>query len=282
MNIKKIAVIWKNSPDMIKYNQFLIQLIKSKLNDSEVNDYDGHKITEEDLADVNGVINLAGDGHFLNAARYILKPEQFMVGFTFDQSNSYGHYNKIRGTAETFIDFLERLNVGDVKQNRYKRLDVFINGKVVDIVLNEVWEKSVSGASLRHHVRINGVEGSYLHGGFGVSTASGRSGLVGRINPLEVDLSISSQAIIYRAMAWTTNYQEIIRERTKGISGDSIYDGIIPEGKSIFVTSNNRVGSAHIVCDGRHELLPNPRVYAFDKGSVLEVKQSEKDLLYVY
>lgn len=282
MNLNKIVIVWKNSPDMHEHNKSLVQLAQSILKDTEVKDHNGHEVTKEELVDADGVINIAGDGHYLNAARYLLKPEQFMAGFTLNDSTSHGHYNNIRGPVSKYIHFLERLKEGEVEQGRYQRLDVILDGESVDVVLNEVWEKSVSGSSLRHEVKINGAEGKYIHGGFGISTPSGRTGMVGRVNPLEIDLSLDPAAIIYRASRWTANYEDVVRERIKGMTGNSIYDGILPEEGSILVHSNNRPGSAHLVCDGRHELLPNPRIYDFDKDSVMEVRRSEKDLVYVY
>ncbi len=281
LNLEKLAVLWKESPDMSPHNEALLRLIRESLPDSDICDYNGHTITQDDLDNVDGVINLGGDGHFLNGARYLQQPEQFIVGFTYASSLSQGHYNLFRGDETRLQDLLRNLRSCRLAASLYQRLDVFLDGQKIDTVLNEVWEKSVSGSSLRHEVRINGTQGSYVHGGFGVATPSGRSGLVGRINPLEIDGDIPNDAVLYRACTWTTNYEEVLQERRKGFQGRSVYDGILPREKSIKVVSLNRDGSAHIVCDGRHELLPNPRVYAFDEGNVLEVKRSGHDLLYL-
>ena len=281
LNLEKLAVLWKESPDMSPHNESLLRLIRATLPDSEINDYNGHTITQDDLNNVSGVINIGGDGHFLNGARYLQQPDQFIVGFTYNHSLSQGHYNLFHGDQSGLQQLLENLRQGRVATSHYQRLDVFLDGEKIDTVLNEVWEKSVSGSSLRHEVKINGIHGSYVHGGFGVATPSGRSGLVGRINPLGIDTDIPPDAVLYRACTWTTEHGEVLGERRKGFSGQSVYDGILPLHKSIRVVSLNRNGSAHIVCDGRHELLPNPRVYAFDDGKVLEVKRSRSDLLYV-
>lgn len=266
MRCQNVLLVYKESfPDLLRAKQAYrahsraLRQVKGTLKAHGIFFKAVSRVKPYNYAPFDGIITVGGDGTFLAAARH-LRPNQWILGVNSDPARSVGHF--CTATANTFPCLLARLKNSRVKPIHLYRQTLKLNGKLLDIFLNEILVTHRTPAAMsRYWLKIGPHQEPQNSSGLWIATAAGSTGAVrsagGRALP------ITSAQIQYRP-------RELYRRNG---SAYRLTGGVLPPKTPISVGS--LMGKGLICVDGEH------RTYPFKYGDTVQVQKNPTTLTVI-
>ncbi len=253
--IEKILVLLKKG---LKFEEDLIENIKKLSSNRSIKVVDFDDFKKEDLAEIDLVLTIGGDGTFVKAANNV--ENCLILGINANPDKSEGALTSINIED---IEKLEELFKGNFEVIKRYRAKVTLNGIVLDSkAINEVYLGAASQFhSSRYIIKHNGNEEEHRSSGVIVSTGTG------------------SPAWFYSAGGKIFAYDEeklsfIVREPYYGkrIFTPKILKGELKKGEKITIESKRDFGGI---------LAINDETHSFNEGDVAEIELYDNPLKVV-
>ena len=223
------------------------------------------ELTREIAAKADMVIALGGDNHFQYVSHF-LDNSGLIMGINSDPLRSEG--NLIYLTTSDFENVLKKMQQGDFYMERWTRLEVQLNGEVLELATSELFlgEKERKYMS-RHILTIRERTEEQKSSGLLVATGAGSTGWYD-----------SACRYLYPDGNWFSGTAGIARflvtEPFHGkLSGYSVLEGVLEAGDELIVRSLN--DSAGILS------IDSLEEYEFNRGASASIQISDKPLRVV-
>ena len=194
----------------------------------------------EDIAGIDLIIAVGGDGTFLDASHHVKTSP--ILGVNSSTSSSFGHF--CLANKNTIVKVLDDIESDAIKPRPLVRLEISINGETKpDQVLNELLvSHSHPAAASRYFIGTNGKREEQRSSGVWVGTPAGSTGSL-RSAGAKV-LPITDQRFEY-----------IVREACMRPNESwQLTAGILEQEQSLTIVSQMRTGAVFI--DGQHIEYP--------------------------